>query len=88
MSRSKKKNPVISNTYMNHKSLKGDKRRANKTLRKQTKSIMKSLQLGDLDADEYVDLDVQDVSERQCFIDDGKQWIMSDSNCYEQQLRK
>lgn len=87
MSRSRKKNPVVSYTS-NHASLKRDKRRANKNLRKQTKSILKDMQIGDFDADEYIDLEVEDVSNVFNFSSDGKCWIQENDAYYERVLRK
>jgi ketol-acid reductoisomerase len=88
MSRSRKKNPVTSNTVVNHGSMKKDKRRANKSLRKTTKNLLKGIQNGDFDEDDYVDMNVDDVSDSYSFKGDGKQWLDEDVEDYERYLRK
>lgn len=88
MSRSRKKSPVTSNVVVNHGSMKKDKRRANKSLRKTTKNILKGIQNGDFDEDDYVDMNVDDVSNSALFTGDGKQWLDDDTDDYERYLRK
>lgn len=88
MSRSRKKNPVISNAPMNHSSAKSDKRRANKSLRKTMKGILKSIQTGNMDDDDFVDVEIQEVSDKWTFHGDGKQWIAADEEAYERAFRK
>ena len=88
MGKSRKKSPVTSNAVVNHGSMKKDKRRANKNLRKTTKHILRGIQNGDYDEDDYVDMDVSDVSNSALFNGDGKQWLDADTEDYERYLRK
>lgn len=88
MGKSRKKSPVTSNVAVNHGSMKKDKRRANKNLRKTTKHILRGIQNGDFDEDDYVDMDVSDVSNSALFNGDGKQWLDEDTEDYERYLRK
>lgn len=88
MGKSRKKSPVTSNVVVNHGSMKKDKRRANKNLRKTTKHILRGIQNGDFDEDDYVDMDVSDVSNSALFNGDGKQWLDEDTEDYERYLRK
>lgn len=83
MSRSHKKNAVISWCGGNPKK---DKRKANKDLRKHTKKLLKEYISGD--DDDYVDLELEDVSNRAAFADDGKTRVDDDSEYYEKALRK
>lgn len=88
MSRSRKSNPVVSNCTMNHGSLKKDKRRANKGLRKSAKNLLKDIQDGILDVEDYVDPTTNEVTERWTWADDGKTRVDEESDYYEKALRK
>ena len=43
---------------------------------------------GDLDEDNYVDMEIDDVSDSYSFKGDGKQWLDEDVEDYERFLRK
>ena len=88
MSRSRKSNPVVQNCTMNHGSLKKDKRRANKGLRKSAKNLLKDIQDGILDVEDYVDPTTNEVTERWTWADDGKTRVDEESDFYEKALRK
>lgn len=89
MGKSRKKHPVTSMVSTGHNSLKSDKRKANRSLRKTTKGLLRNIQNGDMDADDYVDLDLTDVSNRATFADDdSKFWMSEDYEQYNKSMRK
>lgn len=89
MGKSRKKHPVTTAVAMCHNSLKNDKRKANKGLRKSTKHLLRGIQNGELDVDDYVDLDVDDVSNRYTFADDDSRfWMSEDYEDYDKHMRK
>lgn len=84
MSRSRKKNPVISNVSMNHKSLKKDKKRSSKITRIRAKIELNTAS----NFEGYITIFPKECVERYSFADDGKQWIDKDSLNYEKYKRK
>lgn len=86
MSRSKKKQPFI--PIAGHRSsMKGDKRIANKSLRKATKNALRGVQFG-IGEDDYTDLELEDVSDNWGFSHDGYRRLDEDDEDYEKLMRK
>lgn len=87
MSRSRKKHPFSGNIEANPGSLKWNKRKANKSLRKNCKSLLQQLANNGYEDGDYVNLKLNDVSDRFDFADDGKHYV-NNEEVLERILRK
>lgn len=86
MSRSKRKSPFIP-IEGKRSSMKGDKRNANKALRKATKNSLKNIQYG-MGEEDYTDLNLEDVSDNWTFSHESYRRIDEDDEEYDKYMRK